>query len=321
MKSKAGLIAEPVVWLLLIAALFLTPVFTNPYTVHLFTRTLIYAILAVSLNLITGYTGLLSLGHAGFAGIGGYTAAVLMVDAGFSFWLALPLSILSGSLAGFIIGIPSLRVRGHSFIIVTLAFGMILYTIMNTWDSVTRGAEGFPGIPRPEAITLFNRSIDFGTLNGFYFLVLVVAILVFAFQRLLVFSNFGNILTAIRQDETLAAFKGVNTARYKLASFIISAGIASLGGVFTVSFLQVGSPLSFDFLESINYVLMVIVGGAGFLAGPILGAFVFIAIPEYLRVTDEYRLVFFGLILLVVTLFARKGLCGLIASNYKRLKG
>jgi branched-chain amino acid transport system permease protein len=320
MKSKAGRIIEPVVWIAVIVAFLSVPMLTTPYTVHLFTRTLIYAILAMALNLITGYTGLLSLGHAGFAGIGGYTAAVLMVDAGFSFWAALPLSIIAGCLAGFLIGIPSLRVRGHSFIIVTLAFGMILYTIMNTWDSVTRGAEGFPGIPRPDAITLFDWVIDFGTLNGFYGLVLATAILVFAFQRLLVFSNFGRILMAIRQDETLAAFKGVNTAQYKLASFIISAGIASLGGVFTVSFLQVGSPLSFDFLESINYVLMAIIGGAGFLAGPILGAFVFIAIPEYLRVADEYRLVFFGFILLIVTQFERKGLSGLIADQYQRLK-
>jgi branched-chain amino acid transport system permease protein len=320
MKRKAETSIKAAGWLLLVVLLFLLPVLTTPYTVHIFTRTLIYAILAVSLNLLTGYTGLLSLGHAGFAGIGGYTAAVLMVDAGFSFWAALPISVVAGGISGFLVGIPSLRVRGHSFIIVTLAFGMILYTIMNCWDSVTRGAEGFPGIPRPDSFSFLGWELEFGSLNGFYWLVLSSSILVFLFQRLLVYSDFGRILMAIRQDETLAAFKGVDTNRYKLASFVLSAATASLGGIFTVSFLQVGSPLSFDFLESINYVIMTIVGGAGFLVGPVLGAFVFVAMPEYLRVADEFRLVFFGFILVIITLFARRGLAGLIQAQFKRLR-
>jgi branched-chain amino acid transport system permease protein len=134
----------------------------------------------------------------------------------------------------------------------------------------------------------------------------------FLFQLLLVRSPFGRTISAIRQDETLAAFKGVDTMLYKLAIFAIGSGIAGAGGALKVSFLRVAAPASFDMLESINLLLIVIVGGAGYLLGPILGALLFVGVPEYLRVASEYRLVVFGALLVIVTLFAREGLAGLI---------
>jgi branched-chain amino acid transport system permease protein len=293
---------------------FLIPtVFADePYLLHIAILVCIYAIPAVGLNLMLGYTGLVSLGHMAFAGVGAYVSAVLMIDAGWSFWLALPVAVVAAGAMGALIGIPALRLRSHYFIIVTLAFGMILFLVMNNWEDVTRGAEGFPGIPRPEPLPIGGpEGFTFFGLDHFYYLALVFTVLVFVVQWALVRSDFGRTLEAIKQDETLTAFKGVNTMAYKVAVFAIGSAIAGLGGVLKVSFLRVAAPLSFDMLESINIVLVTVVGGAGFLAGPLLGAIVFVGLPEYLRIANELRLVIFGAILLVVTLFAPKGLAGM----------
>jgi branched-chain amino acid transport system permease protein len=294
--------------------LFLIPTILadQPYLLHIAILICIFAIPAVGLNLMLGYTGLVSLGHMAFAGIGAYTAAILMVDASWSFWQAAPVAVLFSGIAGALIGIPALRLRSHYFIIVTLAFGMILFLIMNNWDEVTRGAEGFPGVPRPGPLPIGGLDgFSFLTLENFFYLSLAFTLLVFVLQWALVRSDFGRALEAIKQDETLAAFKGVNTMAYKVAVFAIGSAMAGLGGVLKVSFLRVAAPQSFELLESINIVLIVVVGGAGFLAGPLLGAIIFVGLPEYLRIANELRLVIFGAILLIVTLFAPKGLAGM----------
>lgn len=318
-RDRTGLI----VTLAIGGLLFLVPTVTAdaPYVLHIAVLCCVYAIPAVGLNLMLGYTGLVSLGHMAFAGVGAYVAAILMVDAGMSFWLSLPIAIAATGLAGVLIGIPCLRLRSHFFIIVTLAFGMILYLVMNNWDSVTRGAEGFPGVPRPEPLPIGAEGIAFLSLSNFFYLVLTFTVLIFVLQWALVRSDFGRTLEAIKQDETLAAFKGINTMAYKVAVFAIGSSIAGLGGVLKVSFLRVAAPLSFELLESINIVLVVVVGGAGFLAGPALGAILFIGLPEYLRIAPQLRLVIFGAILLLITLFAPKGLAGLIGAGVRRLRG
>jgi branched-chain amino acid transport system permease protein len=310
-KRRVSMIAALALAVLLFALPAVFP--DQPYLLHILTLCAVYAIPAVGLNLMLGYTGLVSLGHMAFAGIGGYTAAVLMVDAGLSFWLALPAATIAAGIGGGLIGVLCLRLRSHYFIIVTLAFGLILFSIMNNWDSVTRGAEGFPGIPRPAPIALGGTAIEFGTLPGFYRLVMAFAVLVFAFQAMIVHSDFGRTLDAIRQDERLAAFRGVNTMLHKVAVFAIGSAIAGMGGVLKVSFLRVAAPLSFELQESINAVLIVIVGGAGFLSGPALGALLFVGLPEYLRIARQLRFVLFGIVLLLITLFAPNGLAGLFA--------
>ncbi|HUT50867.1 MAG TPA: branched-chain amino acid ABC transporter permease [Alphaproteobacteria bacterium] len=303
--------------------LFLIPtvLVDQPYLLHISILICIYAIPAVGLNLMLGYTGLVSLGHMAFAGIGAYVAAILMVDAGWSFWFAMPVAVVSAGVAGALIGIPALRLRSHHFIIVTLAFGMILFLVMNNWDEVTRGAEGFPGVPRPDPLPFGGPDgINFLTLENFYYLSLAFTVAVFVLQWALVRSDFGRSLEAIKQDETLASFKGVNTMAYKVAVFAIGSGVAGLGGVLKVSFLRVAAPLSFELLESINIVLIVVVGGAGFLAGPLLGAIIFVGLPEYLRIAKELRLVIFGAVLLIITLFAPKGLAGMPVMLRTRLQ-
>lgn len=294
----------------LVAALYLVPALASPYLLHVLVLSCLYAIPAVGLNLMLGYTGLVSLGHIAFAGIGAYTAAYLMVDAKLGFWSAVVLAVAASGMAGAAIGSICLRFRSHFFMIVTLAFGLMLYSVMNNWDDVTRGAAGFPGIPRPAG---------FATLESYYRLALTGALLAFALQWRVVRSDFGRILVALRQDERLAEAKGVNAALYKTAVFALGSALAGLGGALLVSFLRVAAPASFSLAESINAVLIVIVGGAGSLAGPALGALLFVGLPEYLRVAAEWRLVVFGILLVLITLFAPKGLAELIARAWRRL--
>jgi branched-chain amino acid transport system permease protein len=295
---------------LVLVVLLLMPAMAEkqPYLLHVLVLCFLYAIPAVGLNLMLGYAGLVSLGHMAFAGVGAYTAAVLMVDAHWGFWLALLAGVLAAGAAGAAIGAVCLRFRTHFFMIVTLAFGLMLYSVMNNWDEVTRGAAGFAGIPRPSPIGSFS----FGPLANFYYLALAAALAAFAVQWIVVRSDFGRVLAALRQDERLAQAKGVNTMLYKTAVFALGSALAGLGGVLQVSFLRVAAPASFSLAESINAVLIVIVGGAGSLAGPALGALVFVGLPEYLRAAAEWRLVVFGLILVLIVLFAPRGLAGFV---------
>jgi len=309
MKSLIGFVAVA-------ALLYAVPsAVREPYLLHVLVLTCLYAIPAMGLNLMLGYTGLVSLGHMAFAGIGAYTAAVLMVDAKLGFWSALVLGTLAAGAAGGAIGAVCLRFRSHYFMIVTLAFGLMLYSVMNNWDEVTRGAAGFAGVPRPAPLGAFG----FGPLANFYHLALSAALFAFAVQWWVVRSNFGRVLVALRQDERLAQAKGVNAMLYKTAVFALGSALAGLGGVLHVSFLRVAAPATFNLAESINSVLVVIVGGAGTLAGPALGAALFVGLPEYLRVAAEWRLVLFGAALVLITLFAPQGLGGLIAGGWRRL--
>jgi branched-chain amino acid transport system permease protein len=302
-----------------LALLYAVPLITTqPYFLQLLIITCLYAIPAVGLNLMLGYTGLVSLGHMAFAGIGGYVAAVLMVDAGVSFWAALPVGGLAAAASGAVIGLICLRLRHHFFVIVTLAFGLILGLVMNNWDAVTRGAQGFIGIPRPDPLRLAGTAIRFTAMANFYDLALTLLLVVLALQALIIRSDFGRTLTAIREDETLARFRGVDTMLYKTAIFAIGSGIAGLGGALSVSFLRVAAPSSFDLMASINIVVIVIIGGAGFLLGPVWGALIFVGIPEYLRILDQERLILFGALLILLTLFAPQGLAGLFAACRRR---
>ena len=307
--------------LLVLVALLLAPRLTvdNPYLLHMLVLMCVYAIPAVGLNLMLGYSGLVSLGHMGFAGLGAYTSAVLMVDARWSFWSALGAATVAAGLAGVVIGVICFRFRGHFFMIVTLAFGLLLHAVMNNWDAVTRGAAGFAGIPRPRPMAWGDELITFGQLPNFYYLALALALLVFGVQYLVVRSNLGRILSAIRQDERLARSRGVNVLMYKTVVFALGTALAGLGGVLHVSFLRVAAPASFNMLESINTVLIVIIGGAGSLLGPALGALLYVGLPEWLRLANEWRLVIFGGLLVLITLFAPAGLAGLLARLWARM--
>jgi len=307
--------------LALFALLYLLPAAApgQLYALHILTLALCYAVPAIGLNLLFGYTGLVSLGHMGFAGVGAYTTALLMKNGGVAFVPALGAGALMAGLVGILVGIPCLRLRSHFFIIVTLAVGVILFTLFNNLDALTGGAEGLPGIPRPRPVDFGFAVADFRRPQGFYWLALTVFAAMFLVQYCIVRSDFGRSLAAIRQDETVAAARGVDVFAHKLAIFAISAAIAGVGGGLKVTFLRAAAPLSFELLESINLVMIVILGGAGYLLGPLIGAVLFIAIPEVLRVANELRLVVFGAVLVLLALYAPRGLCGLTQTLMRRL--
>jgi branched-chain amino acid transport system permease protein len=305
----------------LFALLYVLPVVApgQLYALHILTLALCYAVPAIGLNLLFGYTGLVSLGHMGFAGVGAYTTALLMKNGVTGFVPALAAGAVAAGVVGALMGLPCLRLRSHFFIVVTLAVGVILYTLFNNLDWLTGGAEGLPGIPRPQPLNLGVLVVDFRRPQGFYWLALTVFAAMFLVQYLIVRSDFGRSLAAIRQDETVAAARGVDIFAHKLAIFAISAAMAGVGGGLKVTFLRAAAPLSFDMLESINLVMIVILGGAGYLLGPLIGAVLFIALPEGLRIANELRLVIFGALLVLLALYAPRGVCGLAVALAHRL--
>src|SRR5215510_6418355 len=198
--------------LALFAALYLLPVLlpNELYALHILTLALCYAVPAIGLNLLFGYTGLVSLGHMGFAGVGAYATAILMKNGIVGFVPALAAGAVAAGVVGLLVGLPCLRLRSHFFIVVTLAVGVILYTLFNNLDTLTGGAEGLPGIPRPQPLDLGLMVADFRRPQGFYWLTLTVFVAMFIVQWMIVRSDFGRSLAAIRQDETIAAARGVN---------------------------------------------------------------------------------------------------------------
>jgi branched-chain amino acid transport system permease protein len=308
--------------LALLALLYLLPVIVpgELYALHILTLALCYAVPAIGLNLLFGYTGLVSLGHMGFAGVGAYTAALLMKHGIAGFGPSLAAAALAAGAVGLLVGLPCLRLRSHFFIVVTLAVGVILYTLFNNLDWLTGGAEGLPGIPRPQSLDLGLMVVDFRRPQGFYWLALTIFAAIFLVQHLIVRSDFGRSLAAIRQDETVAAARGVDVFAHKLAIFTVSAAIAGIGGALKVTFLRAAAPLSFELMESINLVMIVILGGAGYMLGPLVGAVLFIALPEALRIANELRLVVFGAILILLALYAPRGVCGLVATVIRRFR-
>lgn len=289
-----------------------------PYVLHILALACTYAIPAIGLNIMLGYAGLVNLGHAAFVGLGSYTLGILAVDHGWSFWTALPLAALVAGAAGGALGAVTLRLRTHFFMIATLAFGLVLHAVMNNWEELTHGPVGLPGIPRPEAWELFGLEVAFRRLPDFAAFAVGATAVAFAISALLIRSDFGRMLIALRQDETLASAKGVNVTAGKILAFAIGAAIAGAGGAVKASFLRVSAPASFEYLEGINLVLIVIIGGAGRLSGPLLGALLFVALPEYLRVAAEWRLVFFGIALVLLMRFAPEGLAGMAARVLRR---
>lgn len=292
----------------------------QPYMLQVLTLSLCSIVPAIGLNLLFGYTGLVSLGHMGFAGVGAYASALLLKQAGWSFLPALSAGAGIAGVVGLLVGIPCLRLRSHFFIIVTLAVGLILGTLFNNLDWLTGGAEGLPGVPRPRPLAIGDLRILLGNALGFYWVALSVAFAAFLVQWAVVRSPFGRSLSAIRQDETMAAARGVNVFAHKLAVFALSAAIAGAGGALRASFLRVAAPSSFDLGESINLVAVVILGGAGFQAGPAIGSLIFVALPEILRVASQARLLVFGALLVLMALYSPRGLLGAAATLRRRLR-
>jgi branched-chain amino acid transport system permease protein len=283
---------------------------TVPYFMHLIILALIWVILAQGQNLIQGFVGYVSIAQAGFMGIGAYFSTLLSVKLGWSVWTTLWIAPLFTALVSVLVGYPSLRVKGHYFAIVTLAYNMVIFTILLTFSSVTGGEAGISNVPRPSEFSLLGWVMNFeGRSNtAYYILVLLSALLATGLCAIILHSRVGRVLVAIRQNESLADAMGVSTWRYKLFAFVVSAGLAGFAGALYAHYIGFLNPEPFGVDQSLNAILAVILGGSGTLAGPVVGAFAVTFLPEYLRIADSFRLVTYGFILVVATIFLPRGL-------------
>lgn len=305
-----------------LGALALPHAMPAPYYIHLLNLALIWIVLAQGQNLTQGFVGYVSIAQAGFMGIGAYASTLLTVNLGFSVWATLVLAPLFTGAMALLAGYPSLRVKGHYFSIVTLAYNMVIFIVLMTFSALTGGEAGIPNVPRPSELNLFGHVFGFeGRSNlNYYALSLLAAAFATGFCALVLHSRAGRVMLAIRQNEDLAEAMGVVTSRYKLFAFVASASLAGLAGTLYAHYIGFLNPEPFGVDQSLNIILAVILGGSGTLTGPIVGAVTVTFLPEILRFADSFRLITYGLILVVATIFLPKGLVPLVLGWWQRFR-
>jgi len=282
------------------------------YLLHILILIGIYVILSVSLNLIAGYAGLLSIAHAAFYGVGAYVAALMALNLHSPFLVNVVCAVIFSGLLGALVGIPSLRIRDDYFVIATFAFQVIIFSVLNNWVSLTGGPMGLPGIPQPTFFGLkISSHVGFLLTIGFF---CAVTLLI---TRRIVQSPFGRVLKAIREDEVFTQAAGKNIATYKVLVFVIGAGMAAVAGVMYAYYISFIDPTSFTVMESIFIISIVIIGGAGSLWGPVAGAVVLVLLPEILRflglpssVAANVRQILYGGLLVAFMMWRPRGFLG-----------
>ena len=296
--------------LMLLAAPWLVP----EYWLAQLTFVLIYGVIGLGLMLLAGYTGQFSMGHAAFVGVGAYAQAVL-TNHGMPFPLAMIMSAALAAAAGIVVGLPALRVKGIYLGIATLAFGFIVEEVLARWESLTGGNAGM----HVKAPAIFSWKIE--SSEGFYFICLVTAVLVTLGVLNLLRSATGRAFVAIRDSEVSAQSMGIQLARYKTLSFALSAALAGLGGALYAHKLRFLSPDQFSILQSIDLLLLVVIGGLGSVHGAFLGAIFLIAMPQLIAMTKDYlpdaigqapglQTAVYGAVLIAFVLFEPLGLYG-----------
>jgi len=298
---------RPTVLAAIVLALIVLPLFLNNYYRDVLTLTGLYVVLALGLNIVVGQAGLLHLGYVAFYAVGAYAYGILSTTFGISFWPGLVVGALSASLFAVLVGLPTLRLRGDYFAIVTLGLGEITRIVLNNWDSLTGGPNGIPNIGRPE---VFGYTLT-SPLDFYYLSLILVVVTVFAMHRLIA-SRVGRAWIAIREDEIAAEAMGIDIFRMKLLAFIIASAVAGMAGAFFAAKMAFISPESFTFFESVLILCMVVLGGMGSIPGIILGAFLLITLPEIFREFQDYRMLAFGAALVVMMIFRPQGLLGVV---------
>jgi branched-chain amino acid transport system permease protein len=320
MSVKGFLREKPLYLLLVVFALALPFLITNRYVFQIVIMGCLFSICTLSMNLILGYTGQVSLAHAGFFGIGAYGVA-LMTKAGVSFWLALPLASLIAAAAGLLIGLPTLRTRGSYFAIATLCFGVIISVVAGNWIEVTGGYTGVVGIPSPPPLYIPGIGpISFKTMEAQYYLVLAFLLLTLIIMHRLVHSLLGLSFMAIRNNEILAEAVGVNTFAGKLLSFVVANFFAGMAGGIYGSLIGSISPSTASIDMTFNWLIYLLLGGAATLAGPIIGAFVIPVVLDQLQFLQGYRMIIFGILLIVVVIYFPRGIMGAISELVRRAR-
>ena len=281
------------------------------YIIHILIIIGIYVILALSLDLAIGYTGLLNIGHVAFYAVGAYTSALLALNFGTPFLISFLAGGIIAGIFSLVVAIPALKLRGDYLAVATLGLAIIGENILKNWTSLTRGPLGLPGIPKP---TIFGI-----TLTGITYLalVIVVGVVTYYLLRYLIKTPFGRILQAIREDELVAKSLGKNVTKYKTQALLISAFFAGLAGSLYAHYITFIDPTSFSILESVLIISMIVVGGIATLKGAIIGAIILILLPEALRflplpssMIGALRQIIYAVLLVVLLIKRPQGLLG-----------
>jgi branched-chain amino acid transport system permease protein len=294
------------------------PPFFPPFLLTLMTQTLIYAIVAMSLDLILGYTGLSSLGHAAYLGLGAYSVGILATQYRAGFWTTLVVGVVLAAVVAAIFGLVALRATGVYFLMITLALGMVVWGLANRWVSLTKGDNGISNVPRPDLGLpwAFTKAVPF------YYLVLIGFALALLVLRVIVRSPFGQTLVGIRESESRMRTLGYNVWLHKYIAFIISGGVAGFAGVLWAHYNGFVSPSDLDLAVSIEILLMVALGGRGTLFGASIGAAVIVLLKNLVSVYTQRWLLLLGIVYIFTIRYAPEGIVGALkqGGQWSRLR-
>ena len=282
----------------------------NPYHLHTLIMAGIFAVLALSLNLLLGYTGQLSLGHAAFFGIGAYATGLTTVKLEWSPWIGLLAAVVLPGAAGYVIGRLALKLRGAYFVLLTISFAGCVSLVSVNWMDLTNGPLGLPGVPPLEIALPGLPPLSLRTKPAFYYVVLAAVALSYLVCLALIRSRVGRALVALRENETLAASVGIDGTHYLVLAAVVSAAMAGFGGGLYAHYTRFVSPEVFLFTYTVTMVIMVVAGGKGTLAGPIVGAVLFTVLPEALRAATswQWQMLLYGVLLVGVLFFMPEGI-------------
>lgn len=309
MTARAGSL---LVGLAVVALLIALPEVLRPYYLALATKMLIFALFAMSLDLLLGYTGLASLGHAAYFGVAAYTVALLIVRADAPSALAFPAGLGAAVVAGALFAPLALRARGSYFLMITFALAQVVWSVAFGWRTLTNGDDGMPDIVRPN----FGVSLD--STRSFYYFVLAVVGVGTLLLIAIVKSPFGRALRGIRDSESRMQALGYDVWRHQYAAFVLSAFLAGIAGALYAYFNRFVGPEYLSIVQSAEALIMVILGGAGTLIGPAIGAGLIVFLEDFVSSMTEHWVLVLGIIYVLVTLFAPRGLIGLIVELRQR---
>jgi branched-chain amino acid transport system permease protein len=290
----------------------------NPYQLHTLIMAGIFAILALSLNLLLGYAGQLSLGHVAFFGLGAYASALLTIKAGWSPWVGLVVATALPAAAGYGIGRLALKLRGAYFVLLTISFAGVVSLVSVNWMELTNGPLGLPGVPPLEIALPGLPPISLRTKAAYFYLVLVAVVGAYLLCRALVRSRVGRALVALRENEALAESVGIDGIHYLVLAAVVSAAMAGAAGGLYAHYTRFVSPEVFLFTYTVTMVIMVVAGGKGTLAGPVVGAVLFTVLPEVLRALTswQWQMLLYGLLLVGTLFFMPRGIVPTIAERW-----
>ena len=291
------------------------PFLFSLYQTNVMITGLIYVMLGLGLNIVVGLAGLLDLGYVAFYAVGAYSYALLNYHFGIGFWAALPIGAGLAAFFGVLLGFPVLRLRGDYLAIVTLGFGEIIRLILENWNEFSFGPSGIANIPRPSFFDI-QLSLQNATIYLYYLMILLVLFTIFVVNRLQN-SRIGRAWIALREDEVACEAMGIDKRKTKLTAFALGATWAGMAGVIFAAKTTFINPASFTIWESIIILCIVVLGGMGSVVGVVIGAFILILLPEYLRVFSEYRMLVFGALLVLMMVFRPGGIVSDVRRTYK----